>query len=160
MGWKWEEPGRFLRQGCKTDSWEGEREESCSLQCGSKRVSARLLGVLSSSHPSGENRFSQHWAYFLFLLGACGKRGLCQRRWCIHYRRPEWHIFVAATPHTEIHTTLRWWKHITYKKGHHPFPHFQSSKNIWVQKGQDGIVASLTTNLETRWERNYKDIVN
>lgn len=45
-GWKWEKPRRFPRSECRSDYCEGERGENFKLQCGSKKVSAKLMGCL------------------------------------------------------------------------------------------------------------------
>lgn len=97
-GWKWEEPGDSSDHDADLITGR-EREGSFQLQSVSK-VDGESL---SSSHPS-EEPFLRELGLFYPCWEPVGSEVSVQRRWYIHHRRPEWHIFMAATPGTEKST--------------------------------------------------------
>lgn len=163
MGGAWEVPQTFVQM------WQKEvLDRSAVLQgCLSARLMGGGEGSLSLSHPSEENGFSQNWAYFISLLGVCGKCGLCPKEMvnseCAlqafhHLSSPQetWEAYLWL-PQLAHRKTWNNEKVGSYRKIAISLSYISKAfKNIRVQKGQDGIEASLITSLKIQWEKKVE----
>ena len=81
VGWKWEEPGRFLRPRCRSDPipWRRKKRQCWVAVVGSKRESARLTGRPWAKVTHRRKQFLTELSLFHVPAGSPGKRGLCAK---------------------------------------------------------------------------------